>query len=86
LEIYDFIFFQNVSGKSQVSLCINVTQSNALTMKGTIAFSGTSTRDNRPAAGSLHINIVPIVIWDYVRGELTVTFNEQTWRILKNLA
>ena len=44
-------FFQNVPGKSQVSLCINVTQSNAFTMKGTIAFSGTSTRDNRPAAG-----------------------------------
>ena len=59
-------------------MCINVTKSNALTMKGTIAFSGTSTRDNRPA--------VPIVIWDYVHGELAVTFNEQTWPILKNLA
>ena len=42
--------FQNFPGKSQVSLCINVTKSNALTIKGTIAFSGTSTRDNRPAA------------------------------------
>jgi hypothetical protein len=30
--------------------------------------------------------VVPIVIWDYVRGQLAVTFNEQTWRILKNLA
>jgi hypothetical protein len=30
--------------------------------------------------------VIPIVIWDYVRGELVVTFNEQTWRILKNLA
>jgi hypothetical protein len=29
---------------------------------------------------------VPIVIWDYVHGELAVTFNEQTWPILKNLA
>ena len=55
-------FFQNFPGKSQVSLCINVTYSNALTMKGTI------------------------VIWDYVRGELAVTFKEQAWRILKNLA
>ena len=43
-----FFYF---TGKSQVSLCINVTYSNALTMKGTIAFSGTSTRDNRPAVG-----------------------------------
>jgi hypothetical protein len=30
--------------------------------------------------------VVPIVIWDYVHGELAVTFNEQTWPILKNLA
>ena len=44
-------FFQNFPVESQVSLCINVTQSNALTMKGTIACSGTSTRDSRPAAG-----------------------------------
>ena len=51
MEIYDFTFFQNFPDKSQVSLCINVTKSNALTTKGTIAFSGTSTRDNRPAAG-----------------------------------
>jgi hypothetical protein len=29
---------------------------------------------------------VPIVIWDYVHGELAVTFNEQIWPILKNLA
>ena len=78
MEIYDFTFFQNFPGKSQVSLCINVTLSNALTMKGTIAFSGTST--------SCGTTVVPIVIWDYVHGELAVTFNEQTWPILKNLA
>ena len=30
--------------------------------------------------------VIPIVIWDYVHGELAVTFNEQTWPILKNLA
>ena len=53
-------------------------------MKGTIAFSGTSTRDNRPAIDVT--TVVPIVIWDYVHGELAVTFNEQTWPILKNLA
>jgi hypothetical protein len=41
--------FQNFPGKSQVSLCINVTKSNALTINGTIAFSGTSTYFEGPA-------------------------------------
>ena len=50
-------------------------------MKGTIAFSGTSTRDNRPAAGP-----PSFLLLYYVHGELAVTFNEQTWPILKNLA
>ena len=76
MEIYDFtFFFQNFPGKSQVSLCINVTQSNALT----IAFSGTSMRDNRPAAGP------PSFLLLYGNTS-AVTFNEQAWRILKNLA
>jgi hypothetical protein len=31
----------------------------------------------------LRTTVVPIVIWDYFRGELTVTFNEQTWPEIK---
>ena len=80
-----FHFFFNFPGKSQVSLCINVTYSNALTIVP-IDFSGTSTRDNRPAVGPASFlflyGITSAVSWlSHLTSELGVFW--RTWPEIK---
>ena len=80
MEIYDFTFFSKfswyISGKPvykcHVIKCINHCSNSILRHFD---------ERQQTSCGTTVVDI-----WDYVHGELAVTFNEQTWRLLKNLS